>query len=55
MTAKENLPLNWRDKILAECIGHEPPPCQAACPLNIRVREKLCFLKEGKTPRCAIY
>ena len=25
MTAKENLPLNWRDKILAECIGHEPP------------------------------
>jgi NADPH-dependent glutamate synthase beta subunit-like oxidoreductase/Fe-S oxidoreductase len=49
MTAKENLPLNWREKILAECIGHEPPPCQAACPLNIRVREKLRFLQEGKT------
>ena len=49
MTAKENLSLNWRDKILTECIGHEPPPCQAACPLNIRVREKLRFLQEGKT------
>jgi NADPH-dependent glutamate synthase beta subunit-like oxidoreductase len=38
---------NWSAKILAECIGEEPPPCQAACPLDIRVREKLRFLKEG--------
>ena len=25
----------------------EPPPCQAACPLDIRVREKLRFMQEG--------
>ena len=25
-----------------------PPPCQAACPLDIRVREKLRFMQEGK-------
>ncbi len=48
MTHKENLRMSWRDKILSECIGHEPPPCQAACPLDIRVREKLRFLQEGK-------
>jgi NADPH-dependent glutamate synthase beta subunit-like oxidoreductase len=49
MTQKENLPMNMRDKILAECIGQEPPPCQAACPLDIRVREKIRYLQEGKT------
>ncbi len=38
-----------RDKILAECIGQEPAPCQAACPLDIQVREKIRYLKEGKT------
>ena len=26
----------------------EPPPCQAACPLDIRVREQIRFLQEGK-------
>ena len=41
--------LSWRQKILTECIGQEPPPCQAACPLDIRVREKLRFLQEGQT------
>lgn len=48
MTPKENLPSSMSDKILAECIGQEPPPCQAACPLDIRVREKLRYLQEGK-------
>ena len=43
--------MNRRDKILAECIGEEPPPCQAACPLDIRVREQMRFLKEGRTGR----
>ena len=49
MTQKENLSMNRRDKILAECIGEEPPPCQAACPLDIRVRDQMRFLKEGRT------
>lgn len=48
MNAQQNSPLSPADKILAECIGLAPPPCQAACPLNIRVREKLRFLQEGK-------
>ncbi len=48
MTLKDNLPLSMSDKILAECIGQEPPPCQAACPLDIRVREKLRYLQEDK-------
>jgi NADPH-dependent glutamate synthase beta subunit-like oxidoreductase len=39
--------LNWSEKILAECIGEEPPPCQAACPLDIRVREKFRFMQQG--------
>jgi NADPH-dependent glutamate synthase beta subunit-like oxidoreductase len=39
---------DWSDKILAECIGEEPPPCQAACPLDIRVREKLRLMQQGK-------
>lgn len=47
MGNKEPTTVNWSEKILAECIGEEPPPCQAACPLDIRVREKLRFLKEG--------
>ncbi len=38
---------NYADKILAECIGEELPPCQAACPLDIRVREKIARMKEG--------
>ncbi|MBM4301063.1 MAG: FAD-dependent oxidoreductase [Deltaproteobacteria bacterium] len=44
MTIKD---INWSDKILLECIGEEPPPCQAACPLNIRVREKLRLMRQG--------
>jgi NADPH-dependent glutamate synthase beta subunit-like oxidoreductase len=47
MTDKDDHKVNWRDKIMAECIGEEPPPCQAACPLDIRVREKLRFLQQG--------
>ncbi len=47
MEPRQNLKISWSAKILAECIGEEPPPCQAACPLDIRVREKLRFLKEG--------
>ncbi len=39
--------VDWSKKILAECIGEEPPPCQAACPLDIRVREKLRFMQQG--------
>ncbi|MEW6659665.1 MAG: FAD-dependent oxidoreductase [Thermodesulfobacteriota bacterium] len=39
--------INWADKILTDCIGEEPPPCQAACPLDIRVREKLRLMQEG--------
>jgi NADPH-dependent glutamate synthase beta subunit-like oxidoreductase/Fe-S oxidoreductase len=38
---------NYADKILAECIGEELPPCQAACPLDIRVREKLARMQAG--------
>ena len=38
---------NYAAKILAECIGEELPPCQAACPLDIRVREKLARMKAG--------
>lgn len=37
----------YADKILAECIGEELPPCQAACPLDIRVREKLARMQAG--------
>lgn len=47
MNSLENSPVNWSDKILRECIGEEPPPCQAACPLNIRVREKLRLMQQG--------
>jgi NADPH-dependent glutamate synthase beta subunit-like oxidoreductase len=47
MIDKNNPAVNWGDKILAECIGEEPPPCQAACPLNIRVREKLRLMQQG--------
>ena len=47
MSPQNNSPVNWSDKILTECIGEEPPPCQAACPLNIRVREKLRFMQQG--------
>jgi NADPH-dependent glutamate synthase beta subunit-like oxidoreductase len=48
MTQNQAPPLDWSHKILAECIGEELPPCQAACPLDIRVREKIRFLQEGK-------
>jgi NADPH-dependent glutamate synthase beta subunit-like oxidoreductase/Fe-S oxidoreductase len=46
---KSNLPpeTDWSAKILAECIGEELPPCQAACPLDIRVREKIRLLQAG--------
>jgi len=37
----------WCEKIPARCIGEEPPPCQAACPLDIPVREKLARLQAG--------
>ena len=47
MTIKDNPKVNWSDKIMAECIGEEPPPCQAACPLDIRVREKLRLMQQG--------
>jgi NADPH-dependent glutamate synthase beta subunit-like oxidoreductase/Fe-S oxidoreductase len=47
MTPKDNPKVNWSAKILAECIGDEPPPCQAACPLDIRVREKLRLMQQG--------
>ncbi len=41
------MPSDYADKVLTECIGEEPPPCQAACPLDIQVREKLARMKEG--------
>ncbi len=47
MSPQNNSPVNWSAKILSDCIGEEPPPCQAACPLNIRVREKLRFMQQG--------
>jgi NADPH-dependent glutamate synthase beta subunit-like oxidoreductase len=47
MNPSENPPVDWSDKILRECIGEEPPPCQAACPLDIRVREKLRLMQQG--------
>jgi NADPH-dependent glutamate synthase beta subunit-like oxidoreductase len=40
--------INWAERILSQCIGEELPPCQAACPLDIRVREKLRLLQAGK-------
>lgn len=40
--------MDWHQKILGECIGEEPPPCQAACPLDIPVREKLSLLQAGR-------
>jgi NADPH-dependent glutamate synthase beta subunit-like oxidoreductase len=42
-----NFQVDWGHKILAECIGEEPPPCQAACPLNIRVREQIRCMQQG--------
>jgi len=39
--------LNHSHKILSDCIGEELPPCQAACPLDIRVREKLRLMQQG--------
>ncbi len=48
MIAKESSTRSRCDQILSECTGLEPPPCQAACPLEIRVREKLHFLREGR-------
>ena len=47
MATQDNFPINWSDKILTECIGEELPPCQAACPLDIRVREKLRGMQVG--------
>jgi NADPH-dependent glutamate synthase beta subunit-like oxidoreductase len=47
MKPEEPSSLDWSKKILADCIGEELPPCQAACPLDIRVREKLRFLQQG--------
>jgi NADPH-dependent glutamate synthase beta subunit-like oxidoreductase len=46
--AKSKSVANWASKILSDCIGEELPPCQAACPLDIRVREKLRLMQEGK-------
>jgi NADPH-dependent glutamate synthase beta subunit-like oxidoreductase len=47
MEPLDNSPVNWSDNILRECIGEEPPPCQAACPLKIRVRDKLRLMQQG--------
>ena len=47
MAHKDNPKVNWGAKVMAECIGEELPPCQAACPLDIRVREKLRFMQQG--------
>ncbi|MCK9375162.1 MAG: FAD-dependent oxidoreductase [Syntrophobacterales bacterium] len=47
MENSSTLPTNWSEKILSECIGEELPPCQAACPLDIRVREKLRLMQAG--------
>jgi NADPH-dependent glutamate synthase beta subunit-like oxidoreductase/Fe-S oxidoreductase len=47
MKSAEPSSLDWSKKILAECIGEELPPCQAACPLDIRVRDKLRFMQKG--------
>jgi NADPH-dependent glutamate synthase beta subunit-like oxidoreductase len=47
MDHSANAPVNWSEKILTECIGEELPPCQAACPLDIRVREKLRLMQQG--------
>jgi NADPH-dependent glutamate synthase beta subunit-like oxidoreductase len=47
MTQRDIPTVDWRAKIMAECIGEEPPPCQAACPLDIRVREQLRFMQQG--------
>ena len=49
MPHKENPPSPWRDRILTECRSQEPPPCQAACPLDIRVQDQIRLLREGKT------
>jgi NADPH-dependent glutamate synthase beta subunit-like oxidoreductase/Fe-S oxidoreductase len=40
-------PSVWAEKILSRCIGEELPPCQAACPLDIRVREKIRLMQAG--------
>jgi NADPH-dependent glutamate synthase beta subunit-like oxidoreductase len=48
MTHQAKPALNWPEKILTNCLGEEPPPCQAACPLDIRVREKIRLMQEGK-------
>ncbi|MBM4275844.1 MAG: FAD-binding protein [Deltaproteobacteria bacterium] len=48
MSLRRSSDPDWSAKILAECIGEELPPCQAACPLDIRVREKLRFMKTGR-------
>jgi NADPH-dependent glutamate synthase beta subunit-like oxidoreductase len=47
MTHKDHPNVSWPDQILTECIGEEPPPCQAACPLDIRVREKIRLIQQG--------
>ncbi len=47
MVLTETLKINWSEKILAECIGEELPPCQAACPLDIPVREKIRLMQDG--------
>jgi NADPH-dependent glutamate synthase beta subunit-like oxidoreductase/Fe-S oxidoreductase len=48
MNDKETFAPSWRQKILSECVGQEPPPCQAACPLDIRVQDQLRHLREGR-------
>ncbi len=47
MGHNDNPKVNWGAKVMAECIGEELPPCQAACPLDIRVREQLRFMQQG--------
>jgi len=48
MTCSDTSTPNWSEQILSQCIGEEPPPCQAACPLDIRVREQIRLLQAGK-------
>ncbi len=36
------------DKIINECLGEEPPYCQAACPLHIDVQGYIRMVREGK-------
>lgn len=40
--------MNELDKIINECLGEEPPYCQAACPLHIDVQGYIKMVREGR-------